>query len=174
LHSSLAFFVGIELPFKSGVEVNIFQPSPKRELWRLPNKIEFGNEKIWAVEKHAVKNDGKELAAAVSVTRKTLADAEAYTNNHLSNISHLIHLKLDKIHPGSIKDASHAYQVSYEAAEILREKYRQMGSSRLHLFLAAPNVFTFMLGQQLLLRNITLYEHLDPGKLGSYTPTITI
>lgn len=175
LHSSLAFFVGIELPFKSGVEVNIFQPSPKSELWRVPNKVELENEKIWTVEKHAVKNNGKELAAAVSVTRKTLADVKAYAKDNLPNISHLIHLKLEKIHPGAIKDASHAYQASYEAAEILREKYREMGSSQLHLFLAAPNVFTFMLGQQSLLpENITLYEYLDPGKLGSYTPTIKI
>lgn len=135
LPSSLAFFVGRELVLKCGAEINIYQSSPYRKLWRHSKKIK--NERIWTIEKHVVKNNGGELAAAVSVTRKTLADVEAYANNHLSNISHLIHLKLDKIHPGSIKDASHAYQASYEAAEILRERYKQ-------------------------------------GKLGSYTPTITI
>jgi hypothetical protein len=45
------------------------------------------------------------------------------------------------------------------------------------LTLAAPNVFTFMLGQQSLLLpgNITLYEYdFDSRKLGAYTPTFTL
>lgn len=173
LHGSLAFFVGRVLDQKSGAEINIYQSSPLRELWILSKKYE--NEKIWTVEDYEVRNNGSELAAAVSVTHDVFEDVENYVKNKQPAISHLIHLKLDEIHPGAIKDASHAYHASYKVVATLRKKYRQMGASRLHLFLAAPNVFTFMLGQQsLLLRNITLYEYLDPGKLGAYTPTITI
>ncbi len=83
---------------------------------------------------------------------------------------------MDETHVKAIKSASHAFEASYKAIEILRDKYRQMGVSRLNLFFAAPNVFTFMLGQQsLLLKNIIIYEYdFDSGKLGAYTPTITI
>jgi hypothetical protein len=176
LHSSLAFFVGRVLDPKCGAEINIYQSSPRRELWMLSNKYENKDEKIWTVEKYEVQDNGSELAAAVSVAKNTLADVNAYVKNQHSNISHLIHLRLDEIHHGAIKNASHAYQAAYQAVTTLREKYIQMGASRLHLFLAAPNVFTFLLGRQSIqLPDITLYEYdLEAGKPGAYTPTITI
>jgi len=80
-------------------------------------------------------------------------------------------------HPRAIKDESHAYAAAYIAVQKLRDKYRQSGASKLNLFLAAPNVFTFILGQQSLLLpgNITLYEYdFNSKKLGAYTPTFTL
>jgi hypothetical protein len=74
----------------------------------------------------------------------------------------LLHLKLTELgQPRPIKDESHAYAAAYKAVEILRDKYRQSGASKLNLFLSAPNVFTFILGQQSLLLpgNITLFEY---------------
>jgi hypothetical protein len=176
LHSSLAFFVGRFLDPKCGAEINIYQSSPRRELWKLSKKFEHKNEKIWTLEEYRVRDNGRELAAAVSVTHNVQEDVEAYVKHQNPDISHIIHLKLDKIHPGAIKDVSYAYEASYTALAKLKEKYFQMGSSRLHLFLSAPNVFTFILGQQSsLLSNITLYEYdFDAGTSGAYTPSITI
>ena len=51
------------------------------------------------------------------------------------------------------------------------------GASKLNLFMAASNVFTFMPGQQSLLLpgNITLYEYdFASKKLGAYIPTFTL
>jgi hypothetical protein len=179
LHTSLAFLVGRTMDPKYGAELNIFQPAPSSsvELWRLKQYDDFRNSNPWIVEESASGNPGDELAAAVSVTHNVLADVEYYVKNQQPNISHFIHLKLAQPHPRAIKDESHAYAAAYIAVQKLRDKYRQSGASKLNLFLAAPNVFTFMLGQQSLLLpgNITLYEYdFNSKKLGAYTPTFTL
>lgn len=176
LHSSLAFFLGRELPAKSGVEVNIYQPSPRLELWRLYQRSNFKNDSIWNVEETSILNSDGEMAFACSVSHNIFPDVEAYIRNQLPHVSHLFHLTLNEMHHGSIKDANHAYEAAYKAVVHITEKYKKKGSSRLHFFIAAPNVFTFMLGQQSLqLSNITLYEfEFGANKLGAYTPSITI
>jgi hypothetical protein len=180
LHTSLAFVVGRTMDPKYGAEINIFQPAPSSsvELWRLKQVESFKNGNPWTVEESAPGNPGNELAAAVSVTHNVLADVEDYVKNQQPGISSIIHLKLTELgQPRPIKDEGHAYAAAYKAVEILRDKYRQSEASKLNLFLAAPNVFTFMLGQQSLLLpgNITLYEYdFDSRKLGAYTPTFTI
>jgi hypothetical protein len=179
LHTSLAFLVGRTMDPKYGAEINIFQPSPSSsvELWRLKQLDNFKNDNPWHVEEFTPENPGDELAAAVSVTHNVLEDVEYYVKNQQSNISHIIQIKLSEPHTRSIKDESHAFAAAYKAVEKLRDIYRQSGASKLNLFLAAPNVFTFMLGQQSLLLpgNITLYEYdFDTKKLGAYTPTFTL
>ncbi len=180
LHTSLAFLVGRTLDPKYGAEINIFQPAPSSsvELWRLNQGNSFKNGNPWTVEESTPGNPGDELAVAVSVTHNILADVEDYVKNQQSGISPILHLKLTELgQPRPIKDESHAYAAAYKAVEILRNKYRQSGASKLNLFLAAPNVFTFILGQQSLLLpgNITLYEYdYDSKKLGAYIPTFTL
>jgi hypothetical protein len=180
LHTSLAFLVGRTMDPKYGAEINIFQPafSTSVELWRLKQSDSFKGGNPWTVEEPALGNPGNELAAAVSVTHNVLADVEGYIKNQPPGISPIIHLKLTELgQPRPIKDESHAYAAAYKAVEILRDKYRQSGASKLNLFLAAPNVFTFMLGQQSLLLpgNITLYEYdFDSKELGAYIPTFTL
>jgi len=179
LHTSLAFLAGRTMDPKCGAEINIFQPSLSSsfELWRLKQYNNINNENPWTVEESAWGNAGNELAAALSVTYLIQADFEDYVINRHTNISHSIHLKLTEPHPRAIKDESHAYAAAYRAVVILRDKYRQSGASKLNLFMAAPNVFTFMLGQQSLLLpgNITLYEYdFDSKKLGAYIPTFTL
>jgi len=179
LHTSLAFVVGRTMDSKYGAEINIFQPAPSSsvELWRLKKVESFKNGNPWAVEESTPGNPGNELAAAVSVTHNVLADVEDYVKNQQPGISPIIHLKLTGPQPGTIKDEGHAYAAAYRAVVILRDKYRHSGASKLNLFLAAPNVFTFMLGQQSLLLpgNITLYEYdFDSKKLGAYIPTFTL
>jgi hypothetical protein len=179
LHTSLAFLVGRTMDPKYGAEINIFQPSPSSsvELWRLKQLDSFKSGNPWTVEDSSPGNPGDELAAAVSVTHNLLEDVEYYVKNQQPEISHFIHLKLTEPHPRAIKDESHAFAAAYIAVQKLRDKYRQSGASKLNLFLAAPNVFTFILGQQSLLLpgNITLYEYdFDSKKLGAYTPTFTL
>ena len=179
LHTSLAFVVGRTMDPKYGAEINIFQPAPSSsvELWRLKQVESFKNGNPWTVEESAPGNPGNEMAAAVSVTHNVRAEVEGYIKNQQRESSPLIHLKLTEPNPGAIKDEGHAYAAAYKAVEILRDKYRQSEASKLNLFLAAPNVFTFMLGQQspLLQGNITLYEYdFESRKPGAYTPTFTL
>jgi hypothetical protein len=179
LHTSLAFLVGRSMDPKCGAEINIFQPSPSSsfKLWQLTQDVNFKKDNPWIVEESAPGNPGNEMAAAVSVTHNVLDDVEDYVKNKQPGISPIIHLKLTGPQPRPIKNESHAYAAAYKAVEILRDKYRRIGASKLNLFLAAPNVFTFILGQQSLLLpgNITLYEYdYDSKKLGAYTPTFSL
>jgi hypothetical protein len=176
LHSSLAFLVGRMLDPKCGAEINIFQSSPRLNLWPYPQDVSFTKSEIWNIDEFKVSDVGDELAAAFSVSRPILQDVEDYVKNKLPDISNLLHFELDEIHFKSIKDANHAFEASYKAVVLLRKKYRQTGASHLNLFLSAPNVFSLMLGQHsLLLRDIKIYEY-DFGskEKGAYFPTITI
>jgi hypothetical protein len=177
LHISLAFFVGRELPHKRGAEINVYQSSPKRQLWqRTKNE---GNKEYpdpWLVENHEINKTGDELAVAISVTYDIRLDVETFIRNECPGISQLLHLKLPKTSHDSIKNADHAFDFSYEAIVAIREKYRQAGASHMHLFISAPNNFNFQLGQHsLVLRNITLYEYdLEAGNVGAYCPSIQV
>jgi hypothetical protein len=179
LHTSLAFLLGRTIDTKLGAEINIFQQSPSSsfELWKLNRHGDSKSYDSWIVEEAATGNPGKELAAALSVSQPIRQGVETYVKNCHARISHLIHLALTVANPRSFIDEGHAYEASHQAAIILRDACGKMEASGLNLFLAAPNVFTFMLGQQslVLLKNITLYEF-DPesGDSGKYTPAFTI
>lgn len=177
LHISLAFFVGRELPHKRGAEINVYQSSPLRELWRR-SKNE-GNKEYpdpWLVEDHEINNTGIELAVAISVTNDIRKDVETFIRKDLPAVSQLLHIKLPKTSHDAVKNADHAFDFSYETIMIMKEKYRQTGASRMHLFISAPNIFNFQLGQHsLVLRNITLYDYdLESGKEGAYSASIQV
>jgi len=177
VHISLAFFVGRELPHKRGAEINVYQASPRRELWRR-SKNE-GNKEYpdpWIVEDDEINKTGNELAVAISIIYDIRKDVETFIRKDLPAVSQLLHIKLPKTSRDSIKNADHAFDSSYEAIMLMRDKYRQTGASRIHLFISAPNNFNFQLGQHsIVLRNITLYDFdLESGKVGAYSTSIQV
>lgn len=177
VHISLAFFIGRELPHKRGAEINVYQASPKRQLWqRSKNQGNKENLEPWVVEDHKINETGNELAVAISVTHDIFRDVETFIRKESMGISHLLHLKLPKTSHDSIKNADHAFDFSYEAITIIKEKYRQTDVSHLHLFISAPNNFNFQLGQHsLVLSDITLYEYdLESGNVGAYRRSIQV
>jgi len=178
LHSSLTFLVGRTIDPKCGAEINIFQPSPSAafELWRFKQLDYLDGFHPWTVEESVPGNTGDELAAAISITHSTIEDVEAYIKNTDVPISRVIHLKMDHTNPRAIKDENQAYTAAYRAVVQLRDESGKSGASKLNLFLAAPNVFTFLLGQQSrLLGEITLYEHnFGSRKAGDYFPAFTL
>jgi len=177
LHVSLAFLVGRELPRKRGVDINVYQSSPLRQLWqRSKNEGNKENLEPWMVNDHEINNTGDELAVAISVTHDIRQDVETFIRKEHPGISQLLHIKLPKTSHDAIKNADHAFDFSYEATMLMREKYRQTGASHMHLFISAPNNFNFQLGQHsLILGNITLYEYdLEAENVGAYFPSIKI
>lgn len=179
LHCSLAFFVGRELPVKYGADISIYQPAPGsgRQLWQHSGvDADIKDADDWIIEEHEINPGGTKMGVALSVTHNIRANVETFIRKHIPGISRLVHVSLPKPKPGSIKSADHAFDASYEAVMAIREKYRELGVSRVHLFMAAPNVFSFYLGQHsILLRNITMYEYnLDSGIHDDYFPSIQI
>lgn len=183
LHNSLAFLVGRILHPKAGIKVGIYQPSIKSglTLWELTDDPTNSNKASWKVEEQTIRREGEGLAVAISVTQNTFAKVKSYVENH-PDIAHIIHLEIENISHQAIKNANHAFDAAYRAIEIINEKYRESKLSGLHLFISAPNAFTFMMGQQSrVLSNITLYEFPFDSKnaFGSnnaieYFPSITI
>jgi len=178
LHCSLAFLVGRILHAKYGAKVSLYQPSSTAELklWELSENSNYSQKTFWEIEKCKVKGTGKELAAAISVSRSTIKDVRSYVENLRPDISQLIHLEIASFGLKSVKDASHAFEAAAKGVNILNDECREMGASQLHLFISAPNVFTFMLGQHSqLLHNITLYEFpFGSNNYGEYFPSITV
>lgn len=176
LHGSLAFYTGRILDFKCGAEISVFQISPQLELWPLSPQIECQNKNKWNVEEFKTGNDGHEIAFALSVAQPIISDVELYVKNRQPGISQLVHLYLDDVNTQSIKDSSHAFNLAYQAVAIFRNKSREFEATRLHLFFAAPVVFSVMLGQQSwFLNNITVYEYdPDAAALDAYSPSILV
>jgi hypothetical protein len=179
LHISLAFFVGREIPFKRGVEVNLYQSSPSSPRGLQQRSGKKGHSEYpdpWKDKEFNVNKDGNELAVAISVTHDISQDVETFVRKECPAVSHLLHIKLPETSHESIKNADHAFDFSSKAVGIIRDKYRDRNSSHLHLFISGPNYFTFYLGQHsLILNNITLYEFdLESGQEGAYRPSIQI
>ncbi len=177
LHCSLAFLVGRILHAKYGVKVSLYQPSSTAglKLWELLKDSDYSKETFWKTEKYSVKGTGEELASAISVSRSTIKDVRSFVEHQCPNISQLVHLEIANLGLKSVKNAGHAFEAAAKGIRILNDKCREMGASRLHLFISAPNVFTFMLGQHSqLLTNITLYEFPFGSNAGEYSPSITV
>lgn len=163
LHCSLAFFTGRELPPKFGAKISIYQPTQHhgRQLWQVSEDgIEKSEFDSWTVEEPETFNTGTQLAAAISVSRSVLSHVKDYVHSQLPGVSHLLHLELPGIGTDSIKSADHAYSLAFQAVEIIRDKCRQRNVTGMHLFIAAPNGFTFYLGQHaVMMGNLTMYEY---------------
>jgi hypothetical protein len=180
LHTSLVFQVGRFFHGKMGVELGIYQPTKykKIKLWEIPNEPDGWSNEIWNVEKQEVSNTGGGVAAAVSVSRPTLESVKSYVKKHRPDISKIIHLEIKDCGQLSIKNSTHAIAAADKAVQILDQYCRECLASRLHLFISAPNIFTFMMGQHShVLSNLTQYEFLlgaEYRKTKIYEPAVMI
>ncbi|MCP4220744.1 MAG: SAVED domain-containing protein [bacterium] len=177
LHASLAFLVGRALPVIRYTGIDVYQSSSPRQLWqRSKNTDKRKTFDPWLLDEEKMNVNGDEMAVAISVTHETLNDARAYIHNELPGVSHLVHLHLPNISQISITNADHSFVLANKAITFMKEKRRSQNVSRIHLFIAAPNVFNVHLGQHSRLqKHITLYEFdNDAGKFGENFPSVEV
>jgi hypothetical protein len=70
----------------------------------------------------------------------------------------------------------HAFELAEAATRAVRAARTASGTAMTHLFIAAPNAFTFFLGQrQPVIGRVRLYEFdLEGGRNRSYAPALTL
>jgi hypothetical protein len=172
-HASLAFAAGSVLNVKSGRAVILEQRTIDRRLWSANDVEPDPSWATWILETQTV-GTGPDLAVAVSLTNdvvpKVLQDLKARPE-----IGRLL-IARPSTGPGGqvITSGRHAYDL---AASLVGEiQAIRSASARTHLYIAAPNSFTFFLGQrQAQLGPTTLYEFdFEGDRGGGYTPALKL
>ena len=172
-HASLAFAAGSILNVKSGKTIEVEQRSPGRRYW---SAEDTAIDSHWSALKSEleVRGDGGEVAVAIGITHDIADDVRRHVVEHLPSVGRLIIVAPEQgSSPGAIKSGAHAFLL----AERLSIELRKLGRRPLtHLFIAAPNGFTFFLGRHhQVIGKSTLYEYdLEGGRDGGYSPALTI
>lgn len=174
-HTTLAFAAGSVLDIKSGKEIELEQRTLGRHIWRPGDSVRDSTWSTWKFEHIAGDAESKNVVAAVSLTHEICAEVQAYLAGAGLNPGLVL---IARPSGGSGARSVISGQHAFELAEGLQAELRKSrkATGRTHLFIAAPNAFTFFLGQRRLsLGGITLYEF-DFGaeRTGSYAPALSL
>jgi len=174
--TSVAFLTGYLLDPKLNVKLAIVQDRGNIP-WEVdPNRT---NEVADRWEKHITFVDnGSDLVAGISISRPVTDDVTAYISEASLRVKEVVSLE-PQGGPGqkTIVDATDAYGLAQHIVNYLSKIRKEKGiTGPTHLFLAAPNVFSFFLGQLARpLGEIKLYEYdFGSGETGAYTPSLNI
>jgi hypothetical protein len=175
-HVTLAFAAGSIINTKSGRQIEFEQRTNGRNIWAADD---LSPDPAWPTlsseieEIHPAK---RELAVALGLTHDVAMDVRRYCETNLPDVGRLLILKPSTT-PGHqcVACGRHAFDLANAAVKTIRS-FRVAEAPLMHLFIAAPNAFTFFLGQnQTLLGPIRLYEFdFDGARTGSYAPALTL
>lgn len=143
-HISLAFAIGSILDVKSGKSIEIEQRTGTRRFW---SRDDFAAEPDWPniVCEAAALGDGPERAIAIGLTHDISGDVRSFVSGNLPAVGTFVAAQLSRAaSQSSVRCGAHAVRL----AEALVDQLRKLGRSpKTHLFISAPNGFTFFLGQ---------------------------
>jgi len=129
---------------------------------------------FWKVEASQL-GDGLELVVAISVTHDISLDVDKHVQNSLPEAGQRMNfVPQEGRGPHSVRNAEHAVALSEELIKIVQDK--RLPNVRSHLFIAAPNFFTFFLGQRLRsLGEVVVYEYdFDGPEPRKYQPAVRL
>lgn len=181
-HLSAAFAMGYFLDAKTGVEVGVIQKvrNGGRILLEPNGKTRSGDKAapLWTWGEEIINAESNDLVLSISVTHDILTRVMEYVLESLPKVSRILSAT---ILPGpsgaSIRDGDHIVAAIEELLTEFRAK-RKAGerAGNVHLFVAAPNAFSFFLGRfGKQLGRITLYEFdFDNLRTGTYAPSISL
>jgi len=154
-HVSLAFAVGSSLNVKAGRSIEVEQRTNGRRFW---SRDDIPLDPSWSGIDATVEElgSGRDLAVAIGLTHDVAPMVREFLKDK-PDIGKLIVIRLSAGASGaSVRSGSHAMKLAEEVVATVRKETRP---SMLHLFIAAPNGFTFFLGQhQPVLGATTVYE----------------
>ncbi|CUJ21913.1 SAVED domain-containing protein [Achromobacter dolens] len=166
-HITLAFAAGSVLNIKSGRNVEIEQRTVHRNVWHSSDTPRDPCWPGWEFELESVNESGGDMAVAVCLTHDVVPAVKAHLAASLSQASSLL-IARPTCGAGarSVVCGQHAFDLAEALALQINQK-RNANKPPLHLFIAAPNAFTFFLGQrQPSLGKTTLYEYDFEGANG--------
>lgn len=177
-HLTICFVAGRAIDTR-GVDVTILQGGANGfEPWSHDRHYRHQGP-LWKVsEVERAGAAGREIAVAVGVLKKNLADVERYVGRHLAErVSKVLVVEAEP-EPSTtvVDDGNHAFALAQALKALIdgRDAAEQAGD--LHLFIASPGVFAFYLGQ--LSRGfgtLQLYEfEFEEGGERNYVPSLRI
>jgi hypothetical protein len=174
-HATLAFAAGAVLNIKSGRHVELEQRVLHRVIWRAGDTSRDPAWPGWDFTLSQVDTQGSDMAVGVCLTHDVGPAVKRHLAAALPGVGRLL---LATPQGGANSRAVASGQHAFDLAESLAQRInaeRQVGG-RVHLFIAAPNTFTFFLGQrQPSMGSITLYEFDFEGQNGGgYAPSIAL
>lgn len=167
-HITLAFAAGSILNIKSGRNVELEQRTLHRQVWHSSDTQRDPAWPGWQYEIELLNDQPGELAVAVSLTHDVSPAVKAFIAKSMPGVSKLL-IARPSCGPGarSVASGQHAFDLA-EALALRINEERSTSKPPLHMFIAAPNAFTYFLGQrQPSLGKATLYEYDFEGENGA-------
>lgn len=175
-HITLAFAAGSVLNIKSGRAVEIEQRTIGRQVWHAADMPPDPTWPSWQFDVEKIADQPGEIAIAVSLTHEITPAVRTHIKQSLPGVSILL-IARPSCGPGarSVACGRHAFELAETLAQRLNAE-RLDSSAITHLFIAAPNGFTFFLGQrQPSFGRTTLYEYDFEGTMGGgYKPSLLL
>lgn len=161
-HATLAFAAGSILNTKSGRLVDLEQRSPNLTVWSPDDAAPRASWPTWNLQESS-EPSGQDILCGVGLSRPVAADVRGFAaaeglSPALSIFAELPSGPSQK----SVLCGAHAAALADSLATHLQtlRTAKNLGSARLHLFMAAPNGFSFEFGRHAAaLGPLTLYEH---------------
>ena len=172
-HTSLAFCSGAVLNVKSGKRVEIEQRSNGRRFWSADDTPSDPNWPKLVFEDVVANASGNEVACAIGLTHDVAGQVKEFVMSRLPGVAKIISIRPETgTSQFSVCGGRHAWQFS----ESIAQQLRQCGAPPTHLFIAAPNAFSFFLGQhQKVMGPVALYEwDFDWLRGGGYKVSLTV
>jgi len=176
-HASIAFTAGYCLESKSGADiVPIQRTRTGLQVWRPDPAATSCIGAGWSYSDQELQTEGHDVAVALSVTHDVLEDVKDFVLQELPQVNRIMAFCVEpRLGPASVRDATHALALTQELAAKLKARTREERSARLHIFAAAPNAFTFLLGQ--LAKGFgpcTMYEYdFETNAPGAYQASVS-
>jgi hypothetical protein len=175
-HITLAFAAGSVLNIKSGRNVEIEQRTIHSSVWHASDMPRDPSWPGWAFDMEAVNESDGDMAVAVCLTHDVVPAVKAHIAASLPQASSLLIARPTcGVGARSVVCGQHAFDLAEGLALEINQR-RLVNRPPLHLFIAAPNAFTFFLGQrQPGLGKTMLYEYDFEGANGSgYKPSLSL
>lgn len=173
---SVAFATGWFLEAKSGLDITVLQRSHDGTTTYHRQKGECPEGELWHMNDHEI-GTGTDLAVAISLTNDTFNDVDEYLRYKGGpKVGRLLHASVTNPGQDSVKSGLHALRLAQQLARTLSMRSVPERRGTLHLFGAAPNAFTFFLGQLAgAFGSTMLYEYpfRKKGSFGDYRPSIS-
>lgn len=176
-HITLAFAAGSILNIKSGRAIELEQRTTGRAVWAADDAASDPTWPTWSFTQVELGRPDRDLAVGVGLTHDVGREVEAFVRTQLPSVDRIL-LAQPNIGAGarSVACGRHAFELAEALTSNVRAAVPDPGASNVHLFIAAPNAFTFFLGQrQAALGTVHLYEYdFDGQRDRSYRRSISL
>ncbi len=175
-HTTIAFMAGSIINLKSGLSVSIEQRTPNgTEIWKAGDKKIDNNCSKLEFKTSQVDKLQSDIAIAIGITHDIQGNVESHIKQFVPTVQCVLHASLESGASNKGVDCgAHAFAL---VEQLIRHvNTLNLAEKKIHLFISAPNAFSFFLGQRSnILGNIQLYEYdFEKKRDGSYTPSANL